>query len=251
MEGKAFYVFFLLPSPSGKNYKWLNDLYFFLKNKCKKTSVPKNIYRFWKCNNTKISFQDPGSYGKIVRSKVKEIFRRTSKSSKQACKLAHIARFIQAKEILELGTGFGTTSLVLKLVNPHSKVITVEGVKEIANMAKETFSMIGVEIELLPMNFTDALRKFEDEKRVFNFIFLDGHHEPCSSEMYINHLLPHMSSKSILIIDDIFYNKAMNSWWMSFFPDAFSIKITTWDAGILIKNPDFKKKEYFTWKILL
>lgn len=253
-RAKALLLFLLSSNNDKSQYEWINHLYFTLRQKCRKSQInqkARRIFHNWRKNKEKIIFQDPGTFGKVVRSTIHEVFRRTTKPYQQACKIAFLAHFIRARNILELGTAFGTTSLVIKLINPESNILTVEGVRELFILAQQTFYEGGIEIELLNMHFHEAIDRFEQEKRTFDFVFLDGHHEPVSSEKYLNKLIPLMSEKSIILIDDIFYNKAMYTWWKTFFPENFAIKITTWDAGILIKNHDFNCKLNFRWKIFL
>ena len=247
---KVFIEFFLSPS-FPPTQPWLKELVKVLQLPLPKHDPFLNIYKEFKKDNSPLEFIDPGSKGGYVQSTVKEVFIRTTKPPRDAYRLARLANFIQAKCILELGSAFGTTALMLKHINPQSHVIAVEGVPEIAAYIEKITKTFNYVIEVWNMLFKDAISYANEKALKCDFVFLDGHHEPRATDDYIHNIIPLLDDEAILVIDDIHYTPHMHKWWQSFFPSPFVTKITTWDAGILIKTQNFSERKKFYAKILL
>ena len=197
-------------------------------------------------DKSSLVFKDPGSKGGIIDTKVNEIYKRTAKSSKQAHSIAAVAKYIQAKNILELGTAFGTTSLTIQYYNPKAKIISIEGVKEIAAIAEKSKELcFSNAFEIRKGLFNKLLPEVIKEFDFIDFAFIDGHHTSKATLEYLDIIYPTLSSKFILIIDDIYYSKDMESCWNKLMNDKrFNASIDLFHFGILIKNPDIHQQNH-------
>ncbi|PLW94890.1 MAG: hypothetical protein C0592_01390 [Marinilabiliales bacterium] len=201
--------------------------------------------KFSQCCHT-ISFDDPGAKGGHIKTKAGMVFKRTSKPQKQSLAIAAAANNIQSREILEMGTAFGTTSLTLQFLNPEARVTTMEGVPEIAEYAKKAFSETGIEsIDLQVGLFKDLLPNYLNEGRKIDFVFMDGHHKGDASEEYIDMLYPALSDIAIIAIDDIYYSPDMVEFWEEIQKDdRFQTGLDFFHFGLLIKNDNLQKMSF-------
>jgi len=201
--------------------------------------------KFSQCCHT-VSFDDPGAKGGHISTKVGMIYRNTSKPLKQSMAISAAAKHINAKEILEMGTAVGTTSINLQIFNPEATVTTMEGVAEIAEYAKMAFSETGIDsIDLRIGLFKDLIPIYIKQRPKIDFVFMDGHHKGDASAEYVDMLYPAMNDISIIIVDDIYYSPDMYEFWQNMENDSrFQATIDFFHFGLLIKNENLQKMNF-------
>ena len=113
-------------------------------------------------NEEEITVTDFGAGSKVFKSdrrKVKEIARHVGISEKRARFLFRLLNYLGCRNVLELGTslGIGTSALA---ANKTTKVTTIEGCPETANIARQQFQKFGMEnIELKIGRFEEVLEE--------------------------------------------------------------------------------------------
>ena len=121
---------------------------------------------------------------------------------------------LQPKNVIELGTSLGTTSIYLQKAAPQAHVYTLEGCPETVDIAKESFAKAGVEeIELIPGNFDDTLKGLIDSLDQIDFVFVDGNHVKDATLRYFEWCLPKVHENTLLIFDDIHWSRGMKEAW--------------------------------------
>ena len=140
---------------------------------------------------------------------------RNSLSSSVKCRfLYQLAKIIQAKTILEMGTSFGISTSYLAMGAPDASVITLEGDPVIAQMAQTNFESLNLaNIRMHTGPFEQTLDQVMTEISPIDLVYLDGHHTYDATMEYFFRLLPRMSSSGIFIFDDIHWSKGMNRAW--------------------------------------
>src|SRR5580704_13427924 len=97
-------------------------------------------------NETMIEIEDYGAgsaFAKKGHRNVSVIARHAAKNKKLGQLLFRIANHYQPETIIELGTSLGISSAYLAAANPNSRLITIEGSPEVAEIAKKNFQSIG------------------------------------------------------------------------------------------------------------
>ena len=89
-------------------------------------------------DNSTIYVNDHGT-GNSRERKISDIARSCLKSKKEAQMLFRLACLMQPKNILELGTSLGTTTLYLSFARPSANIYTIEGCPNIAKIAQTNF----------------------------------------------------------------------------------------------------------------
>src|SRR6185437_1453121 len=112
------------------------------------------------------------------QKKISDIARNALKPPKLAQLLYRLAIDLKPRNIIELGTCLGITTIYLQKAAPDAKVYTLEGCPETSGMANETFAKAGInDIDLITGNFNETLPGVVDKLAELDFVFVDGNHQ--------------------------------------------------------------------------
>ncbi|MCX7742992.1 MAG: class I SAM-dependent methyltransferase [Flavobacteriales bacterium] len=128
--------------------------------------------------------------------------------------LYRLAKHMQAKNILELGTSFGITTSYLSLAADNGKVTTIEGDPAIQKLASNHFITLEKNnIFSLCGNFDDVLADILSANEAFDMVWIDGNHRKEPTLRYFEMLLPSIHPEGVLIFDDIHWSPEMADAW--------------------------------------
>lgn len=178
---------------------------------------------------------------------VSKIARNSLKNVKQAVFLAKLAKFVKARTIVELGTSFGTSSLVIALQNAGSQIYTIEGSPEIAARAAGIFCQNKVNnIKMIEGNFDEVLPDLLKKIGSFDLMFIDGNHSYEATKKYFDLALTHASQGSVVVFDDIRWSDGMKKAWDEIISsDHVKTSIDFFTFGLVIINEDTKKQDFW------
>jgi predicted O-methyltransferase YrrM len=187
-----------------------------------------------------------------VSSKTKErnissIAKNAAKPKKYGQLLFRMVKEYQPETILELGTSLGLTSSYLSLARPGSAMITMEGAKEVAAVARKNMDSLGIKnAKIIEGNFDDKLAAVVNELPSFGLAFIDGNHRREPTERYFHELLPKTNDQSIMVFDDIHWSREMEEAWQSI-KDHSSVccSIDLFFIGIILFRKEFREKQHF------
>jgi len=148
------------------------------------------------------------------QKKISDIARNALKPPKLAQLLYRLAIDLKPRNIIELGTCLGITTIYLQKAAPDAKVYTLEGCPETSGMANETFAKAGInDIDLITGNFNETLPGVVDKLAELDFVFVDGNHQKDATLKYFDWCLPKVHENSLLIFDDIYWSEGMKEAW--------------------------------------
>jgi predicted O-methyltransferase YrrM len=148
------------------------------------------------------------------QKKVKDIARNALKPPKLAQLLYRLVADLQPKNMIELGTCLGITSVYLKKAAPKAQLYTLEGCPETAGIAAEVFKKAGIGgIEQVTGNFDDAMPGVIGKLDQLDFVFIDGNHTKEATLRYFEWCLPKVHENTLLIFDDIYWSEGMKEAW--------------------------------------
>ena len=187
-------------------------------------ATPKNVYtevedirKTLLADDREITIIDLGAGSRVnnnKQKKISDIAAHALKPPKLAQLLYRIAADLQPKNIIELGTCLGVTTIYLQKAAPNAKVYTLEGSPQTAEVAKEEFSKAGLnDIELVTGNFDDTLPGIIDKLDKVDFVFVDGNHQKEATLRYFEWCLPKVYEDTLLIFDDIYWSEGMKEAW--------------------------------------
>jgi hypothetical protein len=118
-------------------------------------------------NDTMLTVEDLGAGSTISKTNkrsIASVAKYAAKPKKYGQLLFRIAKFYKAQYIIELGTSLGlTTSYLSGAVKNMGHITTVEGSKEIAAIARDNFTKLGLEnIRLINGSFEDHLSQLQN-----------------------------------------------------------------------------------------
>lgn len=156
-----------------------------------------------------------GSQVKNVSKKsVKDIVSSAAKPPKYAQLLFRLVNHFQPTTILELGTSLGITSAYMSSANSKSKIITIEGCKEIAEVANKNFQKLELKnIEQVVGNFDEVLPDVLKKIDQLDFVFFDGNHRKDPTISYFKQCLEKANEQSVFVFDDIYWSSEMTEAW--------------------------------------
>ena len=201
-------------------------------------------------DHTIVEIEDFGAgsmMGKKNRRSISSIAKNAAKPKKFGQLLFRTIKYYQPKTILELGTSLGITTSYLTLAKPDARLITMEGSKEIADVAKRNFrNLDNRNIEIIEGNFDNALSSVVGGLLTVDFAFIDGNHRQEPTERYFKELLAKTNNNSILVFDDIHWSGEMEAAWEAIKNNAaVSCSIDLFFIGIVFFRKEFKEKQHF------
>ena len=146
--------------------------------------------------------------------------------------------------IVELGTSLGVTTAYMAAMDKRNKVITYEGCSAVAEIAKENWEALGLKnIDCRVGEITaDILDR--DLERV-DVAFIDANHTYAGTRAYFNVLAEKVHRKSVMIVDDIHYNKEMEQAWREICADErVTSTMDLYQMGLVFFDKDYWKRDY-------
>jgi len=203
-------------------------------------------------NNTELKIEDFGAGSKKLRQqkrKVSDIAKRAGISKKRAQLLGRFVNYYKSENILEIGTSLGISTASMSLANSNSKIITLEGCKNTAEVGNNSFKNFNLQnIEQIIGNFNDTLPKVL-KNSTFDFIFFDGNHQKEPTIDYFKQCLNHCHNNSIFVFDDIYWSVGMKEAWNYIIEHPkVTVSIDTYYWGIIFFRKE-QPKEHFTIRL--
>jgi len=146
------YFVFLVRSKSKKGYgihsPFVYELLMNLKDKKKNIESLNELFILRKQLMMDKRIINPSQLGANPINKctsLKKLIKKSTSNSKKCITLFLLSKYIKPNTILELGTSIGIATIALALGNKKSIIYTIEGNKELADIAEENFKKIGLE----------------------------------------------------------------------------------------------------------
>ena len=201
-------------------------------------------------DKTVLNVDDFGAGSAVSSTKertISSIARNAAKSPKLSQLLFRIVNYYRPETVLELGTSLGISSAYMAAAAPTAKVITVEGASSVAKAAKDHHRLLQLNnIDLRTGNFDDLLPLVLQELNTVDLAFIDGNHRYGPTKKYFEQIFTKVSSRSILIFDDIHWSIEMENAW-KFIKEHEAVKATIdlFFIGIVFFDDAFKSKQQF------
>lgn len=201
-------------------------------------------------DKTVLTIEDYGagsSVNKTNQRTIASIVQSAAKQKKYSQLLFRMVKKYQPGIILELGTSLGISTSYISLAKPDSKVITLEGSKEVAAFAKGNFKLLGLQnISVSEGDFDATLSSVLSPLSTVDFAFIDGNHRREPTERYFLQLLSKTSNNSILVFDDIHWSLEMEQAWQTIKEHPLvRCSIDLFFTGIVFFRQEFREKQDF------
>jgi predicted O-methyltransferase YrrM len=143
------------------------------------------LYKIWRESNLRTF------YPNMVSGKVQGKF------------LQMLMYMLQPKNVLEIGTFTGYSSVAMALAMPENgKLITIDNNEEVESMAKGFFKEAGLENKIIMM-MGDATEIVPGLKKQFDLVFIDADKEQYID--YYNAVLPKVRKGGFILADNVLW----------------------------------------------
>lgn len=179
---------------------------------------------------------------------VKEIAGSALKPEKYAQLLYRLVTHYKPATILELGTSLGITTAYLAKANPAATVLTIEGCRDIAEVARQNFAALKLTtISQQIGRFDELLPSAVSLLSPLDLAYIDGNHRYAPTMQYFTQLLPALHNGSILVFDDIHWSAEMERAWAEIQRHpAVRCTVDIFFLGFVFFRQEFKEKQHFT-----
>lgn len=199
-------------------------------------------------STTKIKIKDLGAGSKLDNGafrSVADIAKYGLTKNKYSRLFVRIIEYLNAKNIVELGTSLGINTLYLSS-DDSVEVNTFEGSSSLYDIAHEVFKgMHRNNIKIIEGNINDTLPEFIMHSKSIDLIYMDANHQYEPTIEYFELFLKRCHDKSCIIIDDIHLSKEMDRAW-KYILNHYGVTLTMdlFNVGIVFVNPELTKQHY-------
>jgi predicted O-methyltransferase YrrM len=205
-----------------------------------------------KKNTTILHYTDPGAGNRnknepsITQRKVSTIARNSLQPQRYGLLFNSMISYFEIENVLELGTSLGITSAYMSRANQSVSIDTIEGAKEVAALARETFLKLNCNnISLHIGTFDEILPTLLNGKRQFQMVFIDGDHKGLSLLKYFNQIVKHIPEHGVIVVDDIRWSRSMFDAWNQIkkHPDV-QITVDLFNMGLVFLKQGLSKENF-------
>ena len=202
-------------------------------------------------DDRQVMIEDFGAGSRVKKTNirsVRDIARSSLKSKKFGQLLFRIINHYSPVTILELGTSLGITTAYLASARPDANVITMEGAREVAEIAEKNFTQLHLaNISIVQGNFDETLPATLHKNGKIDLAFIDGNHRYEPTVRYYRQLLPAVHEYTVLIFDDIHWSKEMERAWAEIKQEPMvMLSIDLFFIGLVFFRKENKDKQHFT-----
>lgn len=146
-------------------------------------------------------------------STISKIAKRSLSKPWQCRVMFRLAEFLEAQDILELGTSLGISTLYLA-GNQNRQVTALEGDPELSKITSQLAHKLSFQnLHLYTGPFSESIPLVLDLGNTFDLIFMDGHHLYQPTIDYFSQIEMMTKEHTVVIIDDIHWSSGMQKAW--------------------------------------
>ena len=129
---------------------------------------------------------------------------------------------------------------------PSAQCYTFEGCPQVAKIAAGNFDKLSIKnIKIIQDNIDNSLDLFLEKIPTLDFVFIDANHTSKALHYYFELIMPKITEKSVVVIDDINWSNDMWKAWEQIrkHPRVVS-SLDIFGFGILFFNTEQNKMHY-------
>jgi predicted O-methyltransferase YrrM len=203
-----------------------------------------NYRKELKRNHTIIEVIDLGaSKTKNKKKSISSIAKSSPSTPRKAQQIYSIAKFLDAKNILELGTNLGIGTAYLAKACSEAEIKTVEACPNILSFAKAFLKKIKAENTQVFCNDFDNY--LSNNSLSHDLIFIDGNHTKEATLQYFEIFLEKNNKEFAIIFDDVYWSKGMTEAWETIKKNKkVNLSIDFYSFGLVFVGKDISKQDF-------
>lgn len=193
-----------------------------------------------------LAWDELGAGKRRNRRRINRFYRQTVRPFSQYRILSGLVRFSEAREVLELGTGLGLSTLALAASGGHARVHSIEGNKALYDFVRiHSAPYHSGNIEFHHGRIGSTLALVLPKIGKVDLVFLDGNHRYHPTIRYYDLLRPFLHEASMLVLDDIHWSRGMEWAWeeLSARPEV-GLSVDLFHFGLLFFRQDLEKRHF-------
>ncbi len=210
----------------------------------------------WLNTHLELDYEDLGGTSrrskKIVLSKRAKIIGTTPRKGKI---LHNIATWSQAKNILELGTGFGLSTSYLAEALPSAQILSIDGNHRLNQLTRVKLQeLYGDRITVSDAKFETALLEMAGTETRYDLVLIDGDHRSSALRQNVEQILPLLNDRAVIVFDDIYWSADTKMFWEEFRTKILrGATVDLFDYGIYFHDRNFVQATHYnlvkeSWK---
>lgn len=178
--------------------------------------------------------------------KLRCLTRSSSLPAYRAARLFHLAQFLQADRILELGTALGISAGYLGKSRPEARVVSLEGCPAQAALAREHMDALGLNnVEVVEGEFDQTLEQVLSGFEKLDLVFFDGNHRLEPTLKYFRQCLPLAHNDSVFVFDDIHHSPEMETAWKTIIAHpGVTTSIDLFYTGVVFFRKELTRQDF-------
>lgn len=196
-------------------------------------------------NKAVVHLTDYGT-GNKQKNCVANIAKCSLESAKFGQLLFRLVNRFNPKNILELGTSLGISTMYMAIPSSNAHVVTIEGSKSLCDIAKQNFKQLGIKnVKVVNDNIDNSLDAVLLEIPVLDFVYFDANHTKEATLRYFDKCLQKTNKTTIFVFDDIHYSQEMESAWNDIKTNRkVHLSIDLYHFGLIFFNDNLPKQDY-------
>jgi predicted O-methyltransferase YrrM len=199
-------------------------------------------------NNTQVAITNFGAKSQIGSKSrfVSQLAQSVAVPPNEGRLLFRLVDYFQPKNIVELGTNIGISTLYLANANRQTTLHTIEGNETVARIAQELFNSFELKkVQLHTGLFENVLPKLLPQLNSLDMVLFDGNHQFEPTMAYFEQCLPYINNNTLFVFDDIYWSDEMKQAWTQIkaHPQV-SVTIDLFKLGLVFFRKEQKKENF-------
>lgn len=178
-----------------------------------------------------------------------EIVKRESIRPKHGALLFRLTNYFKSKNILQIGTTMGLSTLYLTSYATGLRCIALENVPEFATIARQAFAKEGRNpIDLRIGNYKDLLPQALHDINSLDFVFFNTLYEQHNNLWLFNECMKYAHNDTVFVFEGIKANRKMREFWNEICacPEV-TVTLDLYSLGIVLFNKKLHKQDYIVY----
>jgi predicted O-methyltransferase YrrM len=203
-------------------------------------------------NQNLLTFHDPGAgsrrkgrtKGKVTRE-IRTIARNSLQKVRHCIFFYSLAKYLEARNILELGTSFGITTAYM--AKSGAETDTIEGAAPVADIASGIFNKLNyTNVNLHRGIFDEIIPLIKKNNKIYDLVFIDGDHRGHALLKHFEVIVKQISPTGVIVIDDIRWSKSMYEAWKTIIElEEVVVSVDLFSMGLLFFRPGMSREKFY------
>ncbi|MCD8269013.1 MAG: SAM-dependent methyltransferase [Parabacteroides sp.] len=187
--------------------------------------------------------------GKMRSRTIGEIVECEAIKPKHGALLFRLTNYFKSKNILQLGTSMGLSTLYLTSYASGLRCIALENVPEFADIARIVFDKAARNpVDLRTGSYKDLLPQALEDIKEVDFVFFNTLYEQQNNVWLFNECIKHIHDGSVFVFEGIKASRRMREFWKEIcaHPEV-TVTIDLYSMGIVFFNRKLHKRDYIVY----